>query len=74
MKASILFSARDARKRLSGGCVPSRDARQARQPRYCACAAIIPSLLNASRGAFLVFFHTPLWRSVADTRPNSIWP
>jgi hypothetical protein len=44
MKACILFSARDARKRLSGGCVPSRDARQARRRlRYCACAAIIPS-------------------------------
>jgi hypothetical protein len=66
------LSAIGARKRLSGGCVPSRDARQARRRlRYCACAAIIPSCRNASRGGS-VFFHTPLWRTVADTRPNSI--
>jgi hypothetical protein len=64
MKACILFSARDARKRLSGGCVPSRDARQARRRlRYCACAAIIPSCRTRREGGlsfFIRLFGAPL--------------
>ena len=62
MKPRILFSAIGARKRLSGGCVPSRDARQARRRlQYCACAAM--ELPNASRGGlsfFIRLFGAPL--------------
>jgi hypothetical protein len=60
MKACILFSAIGARKRLSGGCVPSRDARQARRRlRYCACTAIIPGC-RTRRGGFCLFSYASL--------------